>query len=412
MANIGSMKYCLAVSIAILMLTSAAAVSGGNNTFPDKPYAKVVAYAFAPPPYAGNLPESHNLQDSRMAQVLKSKRKKCLDSLAKANSRFDTAEEPVMLDGLNILHPAAFLPGKVLTLPQERKLLKLLNDSSLYGYTSSACLDWDIGFVFYDNKDRVVDHVTISFGCRKLSSDSPYLVSLGDPRNPGLGRNYYGLYELCKELGFGAYDPLGIMESKKDTVYTFSIHEQLPEYRIMLTLKASPPGSGYRIEAINVHNHKAFLQDLSASDETWSIKGETLPPSSDFPLGKFIAARDINFDGYRDLLIRNPLSGSSGEMFECWIFDPDRLRFGFHKGLSALCDLQFDPKNKTVSGACKTGYNSYASKKYQLMEGRLQLVKEEDQQYDQKLGLFHVRTRIFNGKEWQTHKKIFGEDGR
>ena len=130
-----------------------------GGPFPDKPYAKVVAYEFED--YQG---------------------KTIIDKNGQLNPSVERERE--------------------LTAEQVQSLLQLVNSPDSYGGTVMRCFIPRLGFVFYDNENKPVSHLSICMECNSHVA----LPEIG-ATSPATGHGYSvnarrSLIEFCQSLGF------------------------------------------------------------------------------------------------------------------------------------------------------------------------------------------------------------------
>lgn len=87
--------------------------------------------------------------------------------------------------------------------------------------------------------------------------------------------------------------------------------------------------------------------------------------------------RDINFDGYNDILEYNKLgSGSGGSFYDVYVFDSGKKEFVLSKELSGA-DITVDTLQRSVTDYWKSGYGTYAANtRYYDLKGRLKYTEQ------------------------------------
>lgn len=87
--------------------------------------------------------------------------------------------------------------------------------------------------------------------------------------------------------------------------------------------------------------------------------------------------KDINFDGYKDILEYNRLSsGSGGSFYDVFVFDPGKKEFVLSKELSGA-DITVGTLQRSVTDYWKSGYGTYAANtRYYDLKGRLKYTEQ------------------------------------
>lgn len=86
--------------------------------------------------------------------------------------------------------------------------------------------------------------------------------------------------------------------------------------------------------------------------------------------GETIKFVDIDFDGYRDLLVSYS-SGNYGTSFLAWRFDPSKKTFVRVREIEELINPTFDATTKTVSAGSRVGPSVYGGSDYRYENGKL-----------------------------------------
>ncbi len=87
--------------------------------------------------------------------------------------------------------------------------------------------------------------------------------------------------------------------------------------------------------------------------------------------------KDINFDGYKDILEYNKFSsGSGGSFYDVYVFDTGKKTFVLSEELSGA-DITVDTLQRSVTDYWKSGYGNYATNtRYYDSKGRLKYTEQ------------------------------------
>ncbi len=109
---------------------------------------------------------------------------------------------------------------------------------------------------------------------------------------------------------------------------------------------------------------------------------------------------DVNFDGYKDLLLSTGHGGSYGSPTNnYYLFDPTLKRFVYHAGLTeqeqgSCWLLEFNTQKKQVTSNEKSGCCWHRTSTFEFKDGKLKLVKRYTEGYDQRDRLIK-KTEVF-----------------
>lgn len=86
--------------------------------------------------------------------------------------------------------------------------------------------------------------------------------------------------------------------------------------------------------------------------------------------------RDVNFDGYTDIvLFSNSYEGSSTSS-AVWLFNPETRKFEFNQELSRMTNLAVDPKKKTLTSSNSCCAGLFATREtYQWHGDKIELIE-------------------------------------
>ena len=77
---------------------------------------------------------------------------------------------------------------------------------------------------------------------------------------------------------------------------------------------------------------------------------------------------DINFDGYKDVIILNDFSGAHGNTwYDCWLWNPETSLFIESQSFTDICNPVLDPENKYIYSTGGSGAGNQTWDIYQYI---------------------------------------------
>ena len=179
---------------------------------------------------------------------------------------------------------------------------------------------------------------------------------------------------------------------KLDTTYIFEEHFSrntvIDSLYFQLSCKDYDPKNMFGNSEVKISNVRTGkLMQVIKSDEFWI----------DQNLG--FDYKDVNFDGYKDLLFSTGNGGSYGSPTNnYYLFDTTRNRFVYHAGLTeqeqrSCWLLEFNAQKKQVISHEKSGCCWHRTSTFVFKEGKLKLVKRHTEGMD-------VRDRLIKKTEY------------
>ncbi len=246
--------------------------------------------------------------------------------------------------------------------------------------------DWRIFSVKTDGSDRQL-----------LSDDHGDSFSVWD------GRIYYmitGAKIYSMSTGGGNKQLLADLSSNayKDVTYEVSdrLHKDMPEYRFVAKgmtrcTENSEVGFVMGMKVLDENGHLILSADFSeaSGDE---VLGSPVYNQMMDTMGLHIV--DVNFDGYKDVIILNDFSGAHGNTwYNCWLWDPKTSSFVESKSFAKICNPALDSKNKCIYSAGGSGAEFWGGSIYKYIDGEFIMTNNLDANSK---GL--TETELVNGK--------------
>lgn len=199
-------------------------------------------------------------------------------------------------------------------------------------------------------------------------------------------------------------------DANKNVTYEICarLHEGMPEYRFVATGLAAgiDIGSmGYVIglEVYDDSNETILSEDFSENYHDIIIGYPVYNEMMD-TMGLHVV--DVNFDGYKDVIILNNFAGAHGNTwYDCWLWDVKTSSFVVSDSFAEICNPALDPDNKCIYSAGGSGAAYWGGRIYKYIDGEFVVTNELDTDWD---GL--VEKILANGKMEIVREIHYGED--
>lgn len=167
----------------------------------------------------------------------------------------------------------------------------------------------------------------------------------------------------------------------KDVTYEVSarLHNDMPEYRFVAmgtTQGTDEYGIGF-IMGMKVFDEKGQLILSEDFSETYGdeVYGYAVYNEMMDTMGLHIV--DVNFDGYRDVIILNEFSGAhANTWYDCWLWDPETSSFAASESFAQICNPSLDPEQKCIFSTGGSGAAFWGGSIYKFMDGEFVLTND------------------------------------
>jgi len=137
-----------------------------------------------------------------------------------------------------------------------------------------------------------------------------------------------------------------------------SIHTGMPEYRFVatgVTVDSDNWMVGY-VMGLTVYDENGLLlisKDFSEVDND-QVTGNAVFTEMMDTMGLHVT--DVNFDGYKDVIILNSFSGAHGNTsYDCWLWDPETSQFVESTSFTGICNPSLDPMKQCIYSSSEGG---------------------------------------------------------
>lgn len=174
-----------------------------------------------------------------------------------------------------------------------------------------------------------------------------------------------------------------------------SLHESMPEYRFIasgIVTGTDTWSFGYvmGLEVFDENNTCILSEDFSLYyDDTlvgYAVYNEMMDT-----MGLHVV--DVNFDGYKDVIILNDFSGAhANTWYDCWLWDVSTSSFVASDSFAQICNPALDPENECIYSAGGSGAAYWGGQIYKFIDGEFVLTNDLYTDWD---GL--VEKKLTNG---------------
>jgi len=175
------------------------------------------------------------------------------------------------------------------------------------------------------------------------------------------------------------------------------LHESMPEYRFVATGEIQGPDewmNGY-VLGLDVYDEKGesiLSADFTEVSEDGKVVGYYVFNEMMDTMGLHVT--DVNFDGYRDVIILNMFGGAhANTWYDCWLWDTKTSSFVKSESFSLICNPALDPEKKCIYSAGGSSAAYWGGNIYKFIDGEFVVTNELYTDFD---GL--VERALTNGK--------------
>lgn len=186
------------------------------------------------------------------------------------------------------------------------------------------------------------------------------------------------------------------------------LHESMPEYRFVATGMLQEPDEwiyGY-VMGLNVYNENGesiLSADFSEISDDQVVGYYVYNEMMD-TMGLHV--KDVNFDGYKDVIILNAFGGAHGNTwYDCWLWDMEASSFTESESFAEICNPALDPEKKCIYSTGGSGAAFWGGSIYKFVDGEFVVTNDLYTDWD---GL--EEKELINGKMEIVREVSFGGD--
>lgn len=137
------------------------------------------------------------------------------------------------------------------------------------------------------------------------------------------------------------------------------LHENMPEYRFVAT------GENFYVTSLYIYN-KNNLPILSKDFEP-----KNHPVYSEMMDTMGLHVTDVNFDGYKDVIILSSFHGAHGNTwYDCWLWDIESLAFVYSESFAGICNPAINWDKQCIYSSGGSGASILSSEIYKFIDGK------------------------------------------
>lgn len=188
---------------------------------------------------------------------------------------------------------------------------------------------------------------------------------------------------------------------------TAQLHDSMPEYRFSatgLTTGEDDWSMGF-VLGLAVFNEKN--QPILSADFSEILEGELqgYPVYNQMMDTMGLHVVDVNFDGYKDVIILNCFAGAhSNTWYDCWLWDTDTESLQPSESFAEICNPALDAEQACIFSTGGSGAAYWGGSIYQFIDGEFVMTNDLDTGWG---GL--RETKLVNGTMEVVREVTYGE---
>lgn len=181
-----------------------------------------------------------------------------------------------------------------------------------------------------------------------------------------------GSKQVLADLSVGAYCNVTYEVSGR-------LHEDMPEYRFeaMGMKRGTEDYEISYVMGLKVYEDKGNVILTADFSETNGDETVGYPVFNEMMDTMGLHITDVNFDGYKDVIILNAFCGAhANTWYDCWLWDPQTSSFKTCKSFSQICNPSIDPENKCIYSTGGSGASFWGGSIYKFIDGEFVLTND------------------------------------
>lgn len=136
------------------------------------------------------------------------------------------------------------------------------------------------------------------------------------------------------------------------------IHEIMPEYRFVAS------GEEIFVLGLDVYDEKdTAILSVPFEPESCPVYPEMMDTMG-------LHVTDVNFDGYKDVIILNCFHGAHGNSwYDCWLWNNNEMKFEHSESFVEICNPALDPINQCIYSTGGAGASYHRWDIYKFIDG-------------------------------------------
>ncbi len=187
----------------------------------------------------------------------------------------------------------------------------------------------------------------------------------------------------------------------KDVTYEINsrLHKDMPEYRFVATGITQTgdwmPGYVMGLKVYDENGRSLLSADFSQTIDDEVVGNYVYSEMMD-TMGLHVT--DVNFDGYKDVIILYTFSGAhSNTWYDCWLWNPETSSFIKAESFAGICNPALDPEKKYIYSTGGSGSGNQEWDIYQFIDGEFVVTNSLSYEVANK-GYHFIEQKLVNGK--------------
>jgi hypothetical protein len=202
----------------------------------------------------------------------------------------------------------------------------------------------------------------------------------------------------------------------KDVAYEINtrLQEDLPIYRFVatgVTQGTDEWETGYvmGLEVFDENGLSLLSEDFSQTFQD-VVTGNPVYNEMMDTMGLHVA--DVNFDGYKDVIILKDFGGAHGNTwYDCWLWNPNTSSFEKSESFADICNPALDLENKCIYSTGGSGASSKEWDIYQFKDGEFVITNSMSYYEEANEGGYHfTEQKLVTGEMESVREDVIQED--
>lgn len=188
----------------------------------------------------------------------------------------------------------------------------------------------------------------------------------------------------------------------QNVTYEISAHlyEDMPLYRFVatgVTRGTDEWETGY-IMSLKVYDENSLPILTADFSQTYYDKVIGYPVYNEMMDTMGLHVADVNFDGYKDVIILNSFSGAhSNTWYDCWLWNPETSLFDESESFADICNPALNSEKKCIYSTGGSGASNHGWDIYQFIEGKF-VVTNSLSYVESSEGYHYIEQQLVNGE--------------
>lgn len=201
----------------------------------------------------------------------------------------------------------------------------------------------------------------------------------------------------------------------QDVTYDISacLQEDMPECRFVatgMTMSEDEWASGF-VMGLEVYDDKGNSLISADFSQTFDDEVTGYPVYNQMMDTMGLHVTDVNFDGYKDVIILNCFSGAhANTWYDCWIWNSKTSSFVKSESFAYICNPALDPEKKCIYSTGGSGASYHGWDIYQYIDGEFVVTNSLSNEWTNEGTAHIIEQKLVNGVMEIVRDDIIQED--